>query len=377
MYGPERLTDGRLGDSEFADRTADLDASASTDPIYDSTSNATYIPVVAAARFLNPSNPDQTGASNRWYRLLEFLEVPNRSHQYATIRTQSALTTPVPTMLAEPYNLPIGFGWPRTHGQLNLNMIRHPHALAALLDDDQLIDGATLMSNVLVLNGQDEANRRWWVQFLASRDSRSTNNFAADPVTGLFVPGTGNARPFRGFDAVGPVPSATDSPLENTLLRSLPLDGSGGGDPNSFRRLFEVGTTSEHFGTLANEVANSPLHPSARYRLLSKLLNNVTTRSNSFGVFVTVQYYEAAEQNLSGQSAPAVRIGGRLDDTPTHRGFFVVDRSGAVEQMKALSRDGIDPVSGSSYSFTADTNRTGAPNGIRWRDLVLFRQTLN
>ena len=115
-------------------------------------------------------------------------------------------------------------------------------------------------------------------------------------------------------------------------------------------------------------VGNDPLHPSARYRLLSKILNNVTTRSNSFGVFVTVQYYEAAE--VSG----AIRIGGRLDDTPTHRGYFVVDRTGAVEQMKVVTPN---PISPNSFSFKADTNRTGVPNGIRWQDLVLFRNTLN
>ncbi len=405
LYGPERLTDGRLGDREFADRTADLDASASTDPIYDSTNNATYIPVVAAARFLNPSNPDQTGASNRWYRLLEFLEVPNRSHQYATIRTQSALTTPVPTMLAEPYNLPIGYGWPRTHGQLNLNMIRHPQALAALLDDDLLINGGTTN-----LTGLDEATRLWWVQFLKARDSRSTGNFAVDPVTNLYVPGTGNSRPFRGFDSVGPMAlgygaddkpgkagvdddsngtmddvseiswagSDDDAPLENTILRSLPFDGSSGGNPNEFRRLFEVGTSSEHQKLVADEAdaTKTHLHPAARYRLLSKLLNNVTTRSNSFGVFVTVQYYEAAQVEglVAGVSTTATRIGGRLDDTPTHRGYFVVDRTGAVEQMKVLTAN---PVSSNSFSFKANTNQTGTPNGIRWKDLILFRKTLN
>ncbi|MCX7395473.1 MAG: hypothetical protein NTW75_15265 [Planctomycetales bacterium] len=208
LYGPARLTDGRLGDLEFADRTI-LDSTVSSDPLYPAATNSNYIPTIAAARFLRPDNPDQSGLSNRWYRLLQFLEVPNRSHQHPTIATQSALTTP-PSLLAEPYNLPIGFGWPRTHGQLNLNMIRDPKVLAALLDDDLLIDGAT--SN---LTGLDEGGRLWWVEFLKARDSRyvsgsgfrgdPTTGLSADPTTWLFMPGTANARPFRGFDAISAV----------------------------------------------------------------------------------------------------------------------------------------------------------------------------
>jgi hypothetical protein len=87
----------------------------------------------------------------------------------------------------------------------------------------------------------------------------------------------------------------------------------------------------------------------------------------------------------------AIRIGGRLDDTPTHRGYFVVDRTGAVEQMKRLSENVSTgritvanpptfPVSSNSFGFQANTNTSGDPNymnGIRWQDLVLFRNTLN
>ena len=120
-------------------------------------------------------------------------------------------------------------------------MIRHPQALAALLDDDLLINGATPMLNAT--DAPETTTRQWWVQFLKARDSRSTGNFAVDPVTSLYVPGTGNSRPFRGFDAVGRLAtSTTDGPLENTILRSLPLDGTPGGNPDESRRLFEVGS---------------------------------------------------------------------------------------------------------------------------------------
>ncbi len=387
ICGPGDLTNGRISNSEFVDIAG------------------TYYPTVAAARFLRPDSPDLTLNSvspnngNRWYRLLEFLDVPNRSHQHAAIAIQSALTT-APTLLAEPYNMPIGFGWPRAHGQLNLNMIRDPKVLAALLDDDLLINGATPN-----LTGLDEGGRNWWIEFLKARDSRfvSGSGFSADLPTGLFVPGTANARPFRGFDAPGVIAaSITDSPLENTILRSLPLDNTllsatDKTNPNNYRRLFEVGlNASEHFPSVAGPTGetgsgNIPLHSSARYRLLSKILNNTTTRSNSFGVFVTVQYYEAAQVSSDVVGVNATRIGGRLDDTPTHRGYFVVDRTGAVEQMKRLSENvstgritvtnpAAFPVSAQSFGFLSNSNTSGDPNymnGIRWRDLVLFRQTLN
>ena len=142
------------------------------------------------------------------------------------------------------------------------------------------------------------------------------------------------------------------------------------------------------------------LHPSARYRLLSKLLNNTTTRSNSFAVFIAVQYYEAVAVPSDTLNVPAIRIGGLLDDAPTHRGFFVVDRTGAVDQMKVVGANAANantnvpgsypptfPVSPGSYSFQANTDTSGNrnynaggggyQNGIRWQDLVLFRQTLN
>ena len=372
LYGPDRLTDGRLGDHEFVDRV-NLDNSASSDPLYPASSNAEFIPTVAAARFLKPHNPDQAnGASNRWYRLLALLEIPNRSHQHPAIASQAASTT-APANVNEPFNLPIGFGWPRIHGQLNLNMIRNPQTLAALLDDDSLINASDNL-----LPGIDENSRQWWLQFLKARDSRfsaAPSPYAADSVTQLYVPGTGNARPFRSLDALGPAASSTvDSPLENTILRALPWGTTAGSNPNEYRRLFEVGTAAEHFGTPVAESSNVPLHSLARYRLLSKLMNNSTTRSNSFAVFVTVQYYEAALAPSGVNGVTATRIGGRLDDTPIHRGFFVVDRTGAIEQMKRMTTN---PVSAYSYSFQPDTNRTGNPNGIRWKDLVLYRQTLN
>jgi hypothetical protein len=76
-----------------------------------------------------------------------------------------------------------------------------------------------------------------------------------------------------------------------------------------------------------------------------------------------------------------------------HRGFFVVDRTGAIEQMKAITANVANstitvpnapnpnfPVSANSYSFQANTDPTGLQskmNGIRWKDLILYRRILN
>ena len=418
VYGPDALTNGRITNSEF----------------YQDPNSMKYYPTLASARFLRPDNPDLAlngttpNNGNRWYRLLDFLEVQNRGHQHPLvlgIPTTSAITwgtagpfgtpatfaiapiigstasTATPSNpstgldnfpLAEPYNLAQYFGWPRTHGQVNLNMIRDPQVFAALVDDDTLINDPRFMGYIdprygnqianSSMHATDEASRMWWVEFLKSRESRAALGFAVDPVTNLYVPGTASARPFRSFDSVTVnATNTTDSPLENTVLRSLPLDNGVSPNPNEGRRLLEVGLNgSEHFGQPATEVQNAPLHPSSRYQVLSKLMNNTTTRSNSFAVYVTVQYYEAAEV-ATDSGVTAYRIGGELTDTPVNRAFFVIDRTSAVEQMKILSKNGVNPTSSNgTYSFSPNTDTTGLRanmNGIRWKDLVLFRQTLN
>ena len=326
-------------------------------------------------------------------------------------------------MLAGSFGLPQFFGWPTTRGLINLNMIRHPQVLNALLDNDQVIYDPryyplapqpagfptpvypATVANVQGMNlysmDPTDSNRQWWLEFLKSRDSRfvSGSAFTVDPVTGLYMPGTANARPFRAVDAIGPVALNTttlDSPIENTIFRSLPLDAASlpvGANINDARRLFEVGnTTTDHFAPMNNELTNTPVHPSVRHQLLTKIMNNTTTRSNTFGIYITVQYYQAVQ--VQGTSAAgnvtAVRIGGQATDIPTNRSFFVVDRTGAVDQMKTLTANVQNgtiavtnptfPVSPASYSFQPNTDSTGLRskmNGIRWQDLVLYRQKLN
>ena len=233
--------------------------------------------------------------------MLELLEVPNRSHQQQALTgiapsgtvTFDPLTvngrparftipgTPggtanstIPTLVAAPYSLPQGFGWPKTHGLVNLNMVRHPQVLMALIDDDQVINDPRLVAGASAYLDDasgDTPARRWWVEFLRARDSRFVpgSTFTPDPITNLYAPATANSRPFRSIDFVGPSalnPTTNDSPIESTIFRSLPLDAAT--NPNESRRLFEVGSSAEHFGQPNNEVQNSPLHPSARYRLL-------------------------------------------------------------------------------------------------------------
>ena len=458
LYGSDNLT-AALANVASPGSGPNNPPSISTSEFYEA--NSLYYPTIAAARFLRPDNPDYAknnvtpNYGNRWYRLFDFLEVPNRSHQHAAISgspPSGAITTgtaipnygvpvtfanagmpgatsyaptgfspttnpPVPNspvtsypttmMFSAPFGYPQFFGWPKTHGLLNLNMIRDPQVLAALIDDDQVIQDPRINlsgSAGPYLDSADpaDAGRKWWFEFIKARDSRylapaNGTAFGVDPVTNLFVPGTANSRPFRSIDAVGPqavsitAGANLDSQLENTIFRSLPMDsGSVTNSINESRRLFEIGNNgTDHIGPIDTEASGNPLHPSSRFRLMSKFLNNTTTRSNSFGVYITVQYYEAVQVYGyvgTGQNqtrATAVQIGGRLDDAPTHRGFFIVDRTGAIEQMKILATNNggtANVVSPNSYSFQPNTDTTGLRanlNGIRWKDLVLYRQTLN
>jgi hypothetical protein len=251
--------------------------------------------MLAQERFLRPTHttnvtiPLDVRLDNRWYRLLEFLECPTRTN--ATITSSNS-----------PFHL-------RTPGKINLNTIRQRGVLAGLLDDWSFVSngvgGETLagsfsgaFASSSYQNILFDGERDWWAQTLQSRDG-------TDPVTGMILPGMAHSRPFRGMNFL----DHRGNSIDDTVLRSLPAETG-----ITRRGLFEARTSAD--------TASNLVDPLTRHRLLRKVVNNSTTRSNVFIVWISVGYFEAI-QHTNGD----VQIGGPLSDSATHRGFFVIDRS--------------------------------------------------
>ena len=312
-------------------------------------------PFTAAALFLMPNPPNQSGGGgpgafpgkgvgppnpppgfskrqrfkNHWHRFLEFVEVPARTH----------------LQLGGP------FATTRVPGRINLNTIRHPEVLAALIDDPELFfppdaNAATPRLGLLGRPGND-GSRDWWTDLLWSRDG-------LHPETLLTLPGMPYSKPFKGFSESNDITSLAEptsdepvagSPVEESLLRSHPDQSTP-----SPRGLFDIGSAAD---------ANSNnIDQHNRRRIMSKILGNSTTRSNAFYVFVHVQFHEVYE-HIDASGDAHFRVGGRIDlnmDTQRddgHRGFFVIDRSDAEE---------------------AYDSRTGK---FDWKHLVKHRLTIN
>src|SRR5262249_14442106 len=113
-----------------------------------------------------------------------------------------------------------------------------------------------------------------------------------DAASGI-PPGTPskNDKPFKGLATGVVAPGSTQFPagsgIDDTLLRGYP------GDPT--RRLFEVTPTSR---PPAPGVPAPLDHPYLKSELINKIFNNVTTRSNVFAVWMTVGFFEVADESV-------------------------------------------------------------------------------
>ena len=251
----------------------------------------------AQSRFLVPNNLVNTDVNddNRWYRILELLEVHNTSH--SSIRDQLTM--------------------PRLPGKVQLNTLRHPGVLSAVLDDSFHIQDYLLID-------PNEPLRHWEQQFLLSRDGLDPYWFNNSGLK-ISLPGTHASRPFRPLSYVDTTSSATSSlqSIEHTMLRKMRYEPALSGDtvtdnnqplPAQRRQLFEAQTRTSF---TAN---NIDYH--SKHRLLGKLGNLTTNRSHVFYVWIGVQFHQAEED-----SSGVVRIGQKMTDQPEYRGFFVIDRS--------------------------------------------------
>lgn len=306
------------------------------------------VELVAAKKILRPDYANDgpsgnLGLDNRWYRLLDLVDVSTESNYAVQWNASSGAFRQWSNT-----SLP-----PRLPGAINLNTIRHRGVLSGIIDDpDQTSHpGQFDFSSAPLLVDTFEANRNWWKQFVITRDGN-------DPMTSLFLPGLPSSRPYRDGGFVDQ--SLLSSQF--TLLRDLVDDGAMSA---SGRNLFEArlvadqnvnnSLDSDEYDANGNSTVDTNEDKSnrvdyhTRHRLLRKVANNSTNRSNVFIVWMSVGYFEAIEgekdENLNMTVDPAedfngngsfdfagtanadIRIGAPLSAQPEHRGFFIVDRT--------------------------------------------------
>ena len=308
---------------------------------------------------LNPHNRTSANIAddNRWYRILEFIKLPTRQDLEA-LRDSTGATSPYVTNVGRSGGTTVPSIF-RNHGPINLNMLRHPEVLAGLMDEPEMlklnnIQGA--LTELLPAGFTDTTRPEWFTALTMARDRN-------DPVLGVAnstlapVPGVpGIAKPFRSLANSNRDVRA----LENTLLRELVwYDVSTGNGLNAeSRRLFEVGTLTQHNSDVIDYTT--------KHKLLGKALNHGTTLSNTFFVFMQIDFFEAQEV-----SPDVVRIGRKLTDSPGYRAFCVIDRAKAIQLVQPGDMTPLqDPNDNSKTVFSFN-------QGFNWRALIRHRQRLN
>ncbi|HWG42212.1 MAG TPA: hypothetical protein VN688_05450 [Gemmataceae bacterium] len=218
------------------------------------------------------------GSSHRLYRLFEFFE----SGDWATGVN--------------------GLG--RMPGKVNINTYWDAEILQALVDANPST-GIAANAPGNPTNAMDPV-----AQIFANLlTSRSPGNIpGATGVTGAtdrpFLPLSVGLNPSGGTQ----YPTLGTSVLTDTLLRTA---------PNNQQLLFQ------------NPTDTSAVHPYLQTQLLTKLYNNVTTRSNTFAVFLTVGFFEVTGTVAGSPNIPQLgaEIGRSEGRQIRHRMFAIVDRT--------------------------------------------------
>lgn len=268
----------------------------------------------AAWLFLNPKGNDD-GVPNLWYRMLEFLTVHSGDDQ--VVHDDLGLMR-------------------HDHAKVNLNTVRHPQVLAGILDDEFQFDvdnSSQSQFDATILRDEYNGWRDWWDELRLTRDGESTGGSNIPE-----LPGTPLARPFRPLSFIHPdisilrsdlatnsaIPygDLVDNPLQDTLLRFNEDDTN---PANSQLGLFEARSHQEAQEQYDNDEVYSRVHLHTANRLLGKIDNHTTVRSNVFLVWVAIRFHDAHQPDPS--DLDVVQIGGVADGLPIYRQFLVVDRT--------------------------------------------------
>ncbi|NNJ25631.1 hypothetical protein [Alienimonas chondri] len=355
---------------------------------------------------------------NSWYRLLQYVGTPRRTSEMIDAAAETVQIGPTARLGTDGA---FSVGSVRRAGRINFNTLRHPHVLAGVIDDPRVHDdpGTTLpMRNATFTPaavGLGAFNSDLYGAMLLSRDGRDplvTPGVWGDGASRAVLPGIAlrgmaegggmNGNPFTGYHNPtrslddGAVPDAAVSlreAMQSTPLRlrpqaapwigtgSTPLNGNNTRTSALPRAFFGVG--AENVNAQTGDGGNNPadLDFTTRYRLLNKVLNSATHRSNVFLCFVQVDFFQARELRLGDVNPSAAdpeqrftRIGAKRGDSPRYRGVFLIDRSKAPALLRADHLPTTGNAGENTYSFARDP----LSGGVRfpWQDLIIHRQRI-
>lgn len=270
-----------------------------------------------AGNYFSDPTGRSTALPNRWYRFLEFIEVPSRANE--VVYDDLGLVRINPAVV-------------------NLNTLRNREVLVGLVDDDYQLNVANADPSLDRTTGSAGFTRSWWDELRIARDGESAAGVHE-------FPGTPLAKPFRPMSYVRPGSQIQTDPMSNTGLHNLddnPIQdtllrfhaGTNGTDDSITG--WRVGTIKrqQHMGlfearalldVLDETKDGSQVDMHTRNRLLGKLDNHTTVRSNVFLVWVAVRFHDA--HNPVNTNNDIVEIGDVADDLPIYRQFLVVDRT--------------------------------------------------
>jgi hypothetical protein len=287
----------------------------------------------------NPSTLT-AGQTHRLYRLFEFLECGDRAFGVN------------------------GLG--RIPGKVNINTVWDPEVIQALVDGNLATMGMNTTAPSYPPNATDQVVQMFNNMMLSRSPNAGYNmatgnltpnpqttltapySFSVGPVNmgtatataGVSTPATFDDRPFMplstglyapALKGVGSQFPNGMSVLTDTLLRSNPAANS----QLLFQNYNDPATTNPPVAP--SPTTNAAVHPYLQSQVLTKLYNNVTTRSNTFAVFLTVGYFQVLTDPVSGAILPALgqanipqlgpEIGRSEGKQIRHRMFAIVDRT--------------------------------------------------
>ena len=268
--------------------------------------------------FCSTDNTFQAGQASNYYRALEYMRVPSRFVGTETILNPSVFSAngnggTATQFFLPPYNYVSNY---RDPGRINLNTLTSQEVAAALF------------------NGFPSSIIGQWFD---SRRGDSQASGTVIPANGSGVNGmpTYVNAPFRsaaGADCV-PLAGMMQRGVDVTLLRSNPK--GAGANPQGTMPLFANDPTAA-----PQDYNNSPRNAYFAYQNLERISNQVTTRSNVFGVWLTIGYFEATPWTGnppgSGGGVDAghpdgyqlgPELGSATGDIERHRAFYIFDRS--------------------------------------------------